>query len=335
MSNRIKSKLALGPMSKEIVEAIIRYSHFHRIQLMIIPSKNQVDTNKGYVMKTKEFMNYIKELKQKYQDTNILISRDHCGVGFDGNYDLEKVYETIKSDIENNFDLIHIDFCHYQPKEKQLEETKKAIKYCLKLNPNIMIEIGTDENEGTNYNMMNLKEIENEIDFFKEFFENIEFYVVQTGSLIKELNQVGNFNREFYQKISNIIKEKGLKIKEHNADYLSKEEIQEREGIVDAQNIAPNLGVIQTSIVLSKCLIYGVKFDDFLEEVYKGEKWKKWMHNNTKENKFLCSLIAGHYHFSSDAYKKIIEQLEKREDIRETIMTEIERVIEHYMGGEK
>lgn len=328
---KITSNLALGPMSVPIIEAIIRYSHFHRKQLMIIPSKNQVDTNKGYVMKTKEFMDYIQELKEKYHNANILICRDHCGPGFDGNPSLDPVYETLKSDIENNFDLIHIDFCHYNPKEKQLEETKKAIEFCLKSNPNIRIEIGTDENEGTNYTLQNLDELEREINYFSEYKDNIEFYVVQTGSLIKEINQVGNFNKEFIKKVYEIVKKKGLKLKEHNADYLDKQQLQERRGIVDAQNIAPNLGVIQTSIILSKCLIYGIKFDDFLEVVYNGEKWKKWMFKNTPENKLLCCLIAGHYHFNSEEYKKIYRKLEEREDIKETIMNEIEKVISHYL----
>ena len=119
-------------------------------------------------------------------------------------------------------------------------------------------------------------------------------------------------------------------MKEHNADYLTAEKIRERQGLVDAMNIAPQFGVVQTALTLQKCLTYGVRFDDFLEEVYVGKRWKKWMHKNSSQNKFLCGLIAGHYHFSSDTYKNIIEQLEEREDIRETIIKEIIEVIDHY-----
>ena len=126
------------------------------------------------------------------------------------------------------------------------------------------------------------------------------------------------------------MKKKGIKLKEHNADYLSKDEIESRKGIVDAMNIAPQLGVIQTSIVLSKCLMYGINFEDFLEEVYNGKKWEKWMYKNNPENKFLCCIIAGHYHFSSEKYKKIISELEKNEDIKENIINEIMEVINHY-----
>ena len=271
-------------------------------------------------------------MKEKYPNSEINVCRDHCGPGFNGKFELDDVYKTMKTDIENGFDLIHVDFCNFRgSKEEMLNESKRAIEYCLRLNPNISLEIGTDENEGINFGQNNFWELEKEIDFFKEFC-NPEFYVVQTGSLIKEINQVGNFNKQFIESIARVLKSKGLKLKEHNADYLSKEEIGLRDGIVDAFNIAPQLGVIQTKIVLTKCLMYGVPFDEFLEEVYEGGKWKKWMHNNSPENKFLCCVIAGHYHFASESYKKIINQLEEREDIKEAIINEMGEVINHYLS---
>lgn len=328
----MNSRLGVGPLSSEIIEAIFRYSHYFRKELMIIASKNQIDYNGGYVNNwtTRDFMDFIREMKYRYPNSNVKICRDHCGPGFNNIYDLQDTYNTIKSDIENGFDLIHIDFCKFKGlKEEKLEESKKAIEYCLSLNPSLLIEVGTDENAGTNFGAMNLEEIEREADFFTSFCKP-EFYVVQTGSLIKEINQAGNFNLEFVKKISNLLKSKGLKLKEHNADYLSKLEIKEREGIVDAMNIAPQLGVVQTSLILKKCLIYGIRFDNFLEEVYKGERWRKWLNSNTPENKFLCFLIAGHYHFSSEKYKEIINQLKEREDIKEEIINSMMNLIDHY-----
>jgi hypothetical protein len=324
----IKSSLAMGPMSRECIEAIFLHSHFYRKQLMIIASKNQIDYNNGYVMKTQDFMELVKQMRENYPNADVLICRDHCGPMFNGNPDLGDVYKTIEADIRTGFDLIHIDFCHHQPKEEQFEKTRRTIEYCKKLNPNIMIEVGTDENVGTNFGVMNLKEVEREIDFFVEF--KPEFYVVQTGSLVKEINQVGNFNKDFVKKVSGILKLKGIKLKEHNADYLSREQIQERKGIVDAQNIAPQLGVVQTMITLKYCLIYGIDFSDFLEEVYNGRRWKKWLYGHGSEDKFLCCIIAGHYHFSSESYKKIIEQLGKKINIKEKIINEVIGVINHY-----
>ncbi|MFH1311209.1 MAG: class II D-tagatose-bisphosphate aldolase, non-catalytic subunit [Nanoarchaeota archaeon] len=328
----LKSKLGIGPLSTEIIEAIFRVSHYKRKELMIIASKNQIDYNSGYVNNwtTQDFMAFINKMKQTYPNSNVKICRDHCGPGFNGRYGLEDTYATIKEDIDSGFDLIHIDFCNFKgSKEEQFQESKKAIEYCYKLNPRILIEVGTDENLGTNFGFMNLGEVERELNFFTQFCKP-EFYVVQTGSLIREINQVGNFNKEFVKKISQILKSNGIKLKEHNADHLSKEDIQLREGIVDAMNIAPQLGVVQTMITFNKCLIYGTDFTNFLNEVYEKGKWKKWMHNNDSENKLLCCIVAGHYHFASENYKKLIDKLNEKEDIKETIINGIVEVIDHY-----
>lgn len=325
-------ELGIGPMSSEIIEAVFRYSHLRRRALMLIPSKNQVDHNGGYVNNwtTKQFMDFIQKMRTMYPQSKVKICRDHCGPGFNGNFDLEDTFNSIKSDVQHGFDLIHIDFCHFQgSKEERFEASRKAVELCLQLNPNIELEIGTDENEGTKFSIVNLQELEEEIDFFKGFC-NPTFYVVQTGSLVKEINQIGSFNQQFIQKVHDLLAIKGLKLKEHNADYLSKEEIGLRKGIVDAVNIAPQLGAIQTMLILKKCLIYGVDFQKFIDDIYQSGKWKKWLHDNSQDNKFLCACIAGHYRFSQESYQRIIEQLEQREDIHETIINEIMEVIGHY-----
>jgi hypothetical protein len=327
--------LAIGPMSPEVVEAVFYHSNFFRIPLMLIASKNQIDYAGGYVngWTTKEYMAFVKEMRDLYPHSKVKICRDHCGPGFNGKYDVKDVYKTIEEDIKTGFDLIHIDFCKHKGSSAQkLVEAKKAALHCLKLNPKIELEIGTDENQGTNYSLPNIKEWGREIDFFQKFCKPT-YYVVQTGSLVMEMNQVGNFNKSFTAEVSKLLRSKGLKLKEHNADYLSREELQEREGLVDALNIAPQLGVVQTMTVLGHCLTYGIRFDEFLEEVYKGGKWRKWMRDQEKgaENKFLCAAVAGHYHFSSQAYKDIIRQLSEREDIKEALVNAALGVIKHYV----
>ena len=328
----ITSNLGIGPMSTEVIEAVFRYSHFHRKELMLIASKNQIDYSGGYVngWSTKQYCDFLKKMKKKYAYSNVKNCRDHCGPGFTGNMSMADTYKTIESDIEYGFDLIHIDLCYYQgTNEERLEESRNAIEHFLTLDKDIAIEIGTDENLGSNYSLNSLEEIENEVNFFKSFFDP-EFFVIQTGSLVKEINQVGSFNKNFIIESSKILNDNNIKLKEHNADYLSKSDIRERQGIVDAMNIAPQLGVVQTSLVLNKCLIYGVRFDDYANAVYNGKKWKKWMYNNDALNKLLCVKIAGHYHFASDEYKKIINQLNKHEDISENIIETLMEVIDHY-----
>ena len=332
MIDKIVARFGIGPMSTETIEAVYRYSHFHRKQIMLIASKNQIDHSGGYVNSwtTKEYCSALHEQRNKYKYSQVINCRDHCGPGFNGNFDVKDTFDTIKADLENDFDLIHIDYCHYKgSNENRLKESKKAIEFCKSLNENILIEIGTDENLGDKFALNSLDDIENEIDYFSTFSKP-EYFVVQTGSLVMEINQVGSFNTEFCREVSSIIRSKGLKFKEHNADYLSADEISIRRDIIDAMNIAPQFGAIQTGIVINKCLSYGINYDDWANVIYKGKKWKKWLNNNSANNKFLCINIAGHYHFSTDEYKRIIDQLNKHEEIFETIVQSLMEVIEHY-----
>lgn len=331
------AKLGIGPMSSEVIEAVFRYSHSARRQLMLIASKNQIDYNGGYVNNwgTKQYMDFIQNMKKKYVFSDVKVCRDHCGPAFNGKHDLEDVIATIRTDIDCGFDLIHIDFCHYIGSQREkLDAARKAVEYVLKLQPDMCLEIGTDENTGKNISEEHLPQIEDEVRFFREFC-NPEFYVVQTGSLVKEINQAGTFHGKFVAKVSQILRKYGLKLKEHNADYISRDEIVKRQGLVDSMNIAPQLGVIQTQQIFNKCSIYGVhEIEDFLELAYSGKKWKKWLNQNTSDNKLLCAIIAGHYHFASEQYKRVIEQLNKYENINETIINTTMEVIGHYENNQ-
>ncbi|MBI2453307.1 class II fructose-bisphosphate aldolase [Candidatus Peregrinibacteria bacterium] len=315
-------KLGIGPMSSEIIEAAFRFSEKKNEPLMLIASKNQIDWDGGYVNNwtTKKYAAFVKTLQKKYPNASILICRDHCGPGFK-NENIEDAYKTIDTDLENGFDFIHVDFCHYKGSlEDKLKETKKAIKYIHKKRPDITIEVGTDENVGSF--LQDLKRIKQEMEYFIKDVE-IDFYVCETGSLTMEVNQRGSFNKKFLEKLSPIAKKYNVKLKEHNADYLNSAEIKLRHGLIDAMNVAPQFGVIQTKLTILKCFTYGIKADDFMEKSYQSQKWKKWLDKNTPQNKFLCSLIAGHYNFATSEYKKIYEAINKHENFKETIINEM------------
>lgn len=324
------SKLGIGPMSPEIIEAVFKYSEQNETPLMLIASQNQIDWDHGYVnhWNTLEYTKYLNNLKIQYPKNQVYICRDHCGPNFK-HKNIKDVYKTIDNDLENNFDLIHIDFCKYQGTyEKILKESKKAIEYIYNKSPKTLIEIGTDENTGTHLN--NTSKIEKEMYFFSQIAP-IQFFVCQTGSLIKEINQIGNFNTKFIKKIKKIAKKYNLYLKEHNADYCDPTEIKLRNNIVDSVNVAPQYGVIQTQLTIQKCLTYGINFDEFLKASYNSKKWDKWMHKNTNKNKLLCAIIAGHYNFTDDTYKKIYNQINQYEDFKDNIINEIMKNIDLYI----
>ncbi len=324
------SNLACGPMSPEIIEAVFRHSHRYGKQLMLICSRNQVDVTSGYVFTTQQYMDYITKIERKYPKSDVIICRDHCGPGFgiaiEKNLDGTK--NTIRCDLEHGFDLIHIDLCLAEgmSHEDKLRNTLDLMRYARGIMSDVMFEIGTDENIGVTE--ADIDRIVADIKMCQSV-ANPVFYVVQTGSLVYETHNSGSFGTEKVRDMHQALQRCGTKLKEHNADYLRTEQIAARNGIVDAVNIAPQLGVVQTSHVLSKALIYGIDTQPFIYEVVHGDKWKKW--SDSPNNYHLCALVAGHYSFNGPEYRHLIDKLALRLNIRESIIDEITKVIEHYL----
>lgn len=324
-------KLGIGPMSSQVIKSVFEYSHEKNIPLMLIASKNQIDWDGGYVnnWKTSQFMEYINKMRKQYFNANVLICRDHCGPGFKTkSKKLDDVYKTIENDISLGFDLIHIDLCHLENDiDFILKETEKIINYATKLNPKILIEIGTDENTGKNFKDLNT--IEKELKFLSKYKE-VVLYVVQTGSLVKEINQVGTFNKDYVFNVKKLTDKYNIKLKEHNVDYSGKEELNMRKNIVDAINIAPCMGVIQNIFTLAKCSVYGIDTNNFLNKSYESKKWEKWLYTNKATNKYLCSIIAGHYNFTEKSYEEIYTKLNQKENFENTLLNELKNSIDYY-----
>jgi hypothetical protein len=324
----LKNPIAFGPLSEEIVEAVYRYSHHTHRSLMLIASKNQIDYSSGYVNNwtTSTYMSYIKEMRNKYADSDVLICRDHCGPGFAASTALDDTFKTIAEDIRRGFDLIHIDFCHYPgPRQGSLDKAAEAIKYAKRLNPSIRFEIGTDEIR----QQLNLSQARKDIEYFLQLCKP-EYFVINTGSHVLEDKQVGVFNQVATYQAKNLLSTYGLKLKEHNADYLTIEEIQQRNGLVDSLNIAPELGVKQTEKILSLANTYGISTDAFLSVSYESKKWKKWLQFTSPDDKYACAIFAGHYNFTSKEYLRLYHHLSEKLDVRETLINETIKVIDRY-----
>jgi hypothetical protein len=324
-------KFGFGPMSTEIVEAVHQYSHEHSVELMLIASKNQIDYDGGYVNNwtTEQYVKRVNIFKQTYPNSNVIVCRDHCGPGFkklksQECHESQDTILTIKTDIRCGFDLLHIDMCHYNG--DIIDKTCKMLEYACKLNPDIQFEIGTDDIEED----INLEKFQKSFAHFLDL--KPIYYVANTGSLIRENKQVGHFDKYHTSITHRMLQEYGIGLKEHNADYLSSEQIRKRKGIVDAMNIAPQLGVVQTSTVLNECQKYGIKVDDFVSLVYNDKRWVKWDYGNLVGQPYLSTIVAGHYHYISDEYLKIVDELNNNVNIGNKIRQNIKEVIYHYVS---
>jgi fructose/tagatose bisphosphate aldolase len=296
------TKIFIGPMSKNIVDAVCEFSKESDVPLALIPSRRQIEYDGGYVNKwtTAEFGAYVKSKTDK-----VILQRDHGGVlqGKSPDDGIESLIEDCKS----NFDLIHIDpWKKFKSVDTASEETSKNIKLCLALNPDLKFEIGT-ESAIRNYTP---EEFQNFINLVKKSlgdqFTSIKYGVIQGGTSIVGNRNTGKFDYEKCKKMIEVCENHGILSKEHNGDYLSKDEINKRFKCgLTAINIAPEFGYIETQIILSEIFknLDFESYDSFYETCYNSNKWKKWLPEDLSmyPEDFLKRLIidvSGHYVFS-------------------------------------
>lgn len=314
-------------MSHLVVDVMARYAASQQRPLMIIASRNQVDADSGYVMTTEQLKTQIDPLRSDY----LLLCRDHCGPYFldsEKNLSLtdaiEATKKTIAADIEQGFDLIHVDTSRCNDPYTVAET---LIDFSLKLNPNVKFEFGTEENVGV---VAGLEKYQKDVEFASQF-PNMEFVVAQTGSLTEEDRQAGSFNIDLVRQLVGYAESGNVKLKEHNADYLSDWQIKLRKKAgVHACNIAPQLGVIQTKTMLELAAYYEIDTADFCNLVLNSNKWAKWTQSS---NPVVRALVAGHYCFNSAEYKKIEESVSKNCNAKLIVEHKISECLDRYYAN--
>ena len=213
-------KYFIGPMSKNIVDAIVEFCANTGNTIAFIPSRRQVEWDGGYVNNwtTEEFSKYV---------TTLPLQRDHSGPG-QGNNDDDGL-ESLAHDAKY-FQLIHIDpWKKYPGYVDGLEQTIKMIKFALEINPQLIFEVGTEEAirpfEADELNQL-------VIDLWaalpKETYKQIKYLVIQSGTSLKGTNQTGNYDAERLKEMVKVAQRHDLISKEHNGDYIPVEIIKEK-----------------------------------------------------------------------------------------------------------
>jgi tagatose-1,6-bisphosphate aldolase non-catalytic subunit AgaZ/GatZ len=328
-----KFKIGFGPMSTEITDILCEYTEEKNYPLMIIASRNQVDSVTGYVKTTSQ----LAEQVRRYPDKNILLCRDHCGPYFadlDRGLDIEtaitRCKETIGADISNGFDLIHIDVSRI--KKDQLRWAQELIEFALKIEPNIKLEFGSEDNTGIDVNS-SIARIDSQIEFLKPYQKNVVFFVSQTGSLTKD-GQMGKFNIKRNKEVSEQLHAAGYLFKEHNADYFTPADIEKRiKAGVDAINIAPQLGKMQTDL-LTELAGHTDEYKAFADYVYsKPNIWTRWMSNGSTDKDTAVS-VSGHYHFGTVEYQRAHAMIDQQAFYAE-LKRRINKLVDMYRTFDK
>ena len=282
-------KYFIGPMSKNIVDAIVEFCTNTGNIIGLIPSRRQVEWDGGYVNNwtTEEFSKYV---------TTLPLQRDHGGPG-QGNDD-DDGFESLSYDARH-FQLIHIDPWKKYPKYTDgLEKTIEMIKFAYNINPQLIFEVGTEEAiRPFEANELNQLVVDLQVALPKEIYERIKYLVIQSGTSLKGTDQTGDYNSDRLKQMIEVAKHHGLISKEHNGDYIPVEVIKEKFDLgLDCINIAPEFGLIETLTYLSE--IKDEKtFDRFWQICYDSKRWVKWVNPGFDPyvNKEQLIKICGHY----------------------------------------
>jgi len=296
-------KYYIGPMSKNVVDCVI--NHGQQYSIGLIPSRRQVDYCGGYVnmWNTKTFSEYVRSF-----NSSVLLCRDHGGEN--QGQEPDDGLSSFLSDSEH-FDLIHIDpFRVSNTMLDAAEKTKTAIQTIS--NSNLMYEVGTEE-AIYRYQPEELKWF---LDYLKmglteEQFSQIKYVVVQSGTRLdlSTRTNTGNFNKRRLKSFIKVVKKFGLMSKEHNGDYLTDSfdvELRFESGL-DAINIAPEFGQIESEYYLEECKKDKALFDELYLICYNSGKWKKWVKDVGRISESELIMTCFHYILSDEVFLKKIK----------------------------
>ena len=369
--------LAVGPMSKNCVDATIELSNFHKVPIMLIASRRQIDSKVfggGYVngWDTAAYSKYIQDKDKK---NLIFLSRDHGGP-WQNNIEKQKklnvkqamssAKESYMCDIDSGFKFIHIDTSMSvngveENKKKCMDRLFELYEFChmyaKKKRKDFFFEIGTEEQSGTTNTQEELEETLNKTINFcnKNKFKKPTFVVIQSGTRVMEMKNVGSFDLPFRVKnelpaeiqvplMIEICKKYNILMKEHNTDYLSNEALSWHPKLgIHAANVAPEFGVIETKAIIKIIDWLNLKEikDKFLKISLNSGKWKKWMIKGCGATDYERSIIAGHYIFSTPEFidlknelKKILKK-KKKLDLDKYLKKEIKDTLLRYLHNFK
>lgn len=311
--SKTSPNLFVGPMSKTVVDACISYANETKTPLGIIPSRRQIDMLSGYVneWRTDTFASYVRE-----QSNLITLQRDHGGPS-QGDIDDDGL-KSLECDAAH-FDLLHIDpFKKCKTIDSAINYTADAINK-ISNSSSCEYEIGTEEaifpmtpnDTELFFSSVNKKTGKN--------FDRVKYLVVQFGTKIIGTHNTGQFDQERANRMIAICKSFGKLSKEHNGDYLSMGDVKTRRLLgLNALNIAPEMGGIETECLIEEMKDNQKVIDRFFSCCISTNRWQKWFPTDFDPDKNKLNLLraCGHYCFSLPSFKRLIEEIDYTKAIK-------------------
>ena len=366
LAGKVPSRLGVGPMSKNAVDAAIAVAYRRREPLMLIPSRRQVEARAqggGYVegWDTHAFARYVRERDPGHL---LLLCRDHGGPyqhprEIRGSYTeaqaMRAAAESMREDVRAGFDLLHVDTSadlagaadEETAIDRAVELCGEVVESARSIGREPLFEFGF-ETQGPEVGDPSVFEVQ-----VSQTVERLRrhalrfpaFLVGQTGTKVAETSNIGHLRTAPYavlvklRELAQVIARHGIALKAHNCDYLTHTDLRYLvQGEIDALNIAPELGVVETRAFLRVLRQLGLtpQADRFLELAYESQAWRKWMMPGSAASATQRAIIAGHYVYSTETFREIKRRAQIAADpldIDDHLRRRIAAVIDSYASA--
>lgn len=319
-------KLYIGPMSKNIVDAVIDFSNENGVALGFIPSRRQIDFKSGYVNNwtTKAWVEYV-----RLKGNLVILERDHGGPEQGDSFDDGLASFSTDS---KWLDIIHIDvWKRFKDIEVGAQKTIDYMRYCNSINENILFEVGTEEA----IRPMEVDDLFELLTYIQKkapqnIYSKIAYVVIQSGTKLLQNTNIGSYDRSKLDNMLLIASFFGLLTKEHNGDYIGTDSIKDRfAGGLSAINIAPEFGMMESEILLE--LLNENEINILFNACLESGRWKKWVSNDYQplENTGDFIKICGHYVLSNP---QILEITNKYKEIPALVKSKVYEKIQSILS---
>jgi D-tagatose-1,6-bisphosphate aldolase subunit GatZ/KbaZ-like len=321
--------LGVGVVSRQVVDAAIDVAYETDRDILLIASRRQVDDGllgSGYVegWTTRSFARYV---RARDRERRVKLCRDHGGPWqhprefgqLDEQAVLESAFTSLKADVDEGFDVIHIDTSVDVSGEPSSDVAatrlvtlyERVARYARQVGRYVEFEISVERQKSSVEQAAQFRRDLNSViaELDSRGLPLPRFVVAQTGTKVVEMRNVGEIMRRsrarrVFARLRALVavsEKYGVCVKAHNCDYLDVAgwELLARSGIA-AANVAPEYGVVQTKAFVQLLRVHGhdAAAGRFMELAYRSQRWRKWLDVESSATPYQCAVLAGHYIFS-------------------------------------
>lgn len=314
-----------GGVSLQTVESVFRVSRDTGKPAGLMFTENQCGHLGGYVSRYDEMLSTLARLDIEYGGHRVVLARDHIRFDSLERSAIEDVEELCFRYLKDGFSALHLDLdvVDTDPLER-LYVGRRLVGRIRERAPASIIELSLCRDD----DIFNLKTIALNIDKIIEVRPDL--IVLPTGSRVLNGIQIGKFCRDEVREVVQLLKKHSILVKEHNADFLSRTQIQKRSGLVDSFNVAPELGNRQSALTLLLASSAGLDPTIFLSQASNDPNSMRWV-DSAHSAPHRVSEICGHYVFNQSGYASLCLELEATMSFQDALAAILDIVVRRYL----